>query len=135
MDKDRNVGGIVSMFRWTCAGLLCLWAVTVVPAYGEAPRYTLGASQIEILTPAPDAVVTSSTVQIDFRLLKGRKDNGDHVHVKVDGEKWGTIKTPPVTLKNLSPGPHTVILETATKDHVLVGNPQSVRFIVQPSGP
>ncbi|MBI5407483.1 MAG: hypothetical protein HZA18_07295 [Nitrospirae bacterium] len=102
-------------------------------ALGGSPEYTLGASQVEILSPREDAVIASSTVQIVFRFLKGRKDSGEHLHLLLDGEKWGTVKSSPVTLKNLSPGPHSVTLQMSTRDHVLLGDGTTVRFVVETS--
>lgn len=97
----------------------------------QSLRNTVGASQVEILFPAPDALLEVSTVEISFRFLKGRKDGGEHLHLYLDGKKWGNVKNSPVTLHRLAPGPHTVLLEIVNKDHLSVAKGAEVHFKVR----
>ena len=116
---------------WIFGSVLIL-ILGVTSVWGESPVYTLGTSSVEILSPLQDSISTSSTVRVEFRFLKGRKDGGDHLHVSLDGEHWGTIKSSPVTFKKLSKGLHTVTIEVSTRDHVLLGARSSIQFQVQP---
>lgn len=90
-----------------------------------------GPSHVDILSPLPDTLLTTTTVELSFRFLKGRKDGGEHLHLYLDGEKWGVVKSSPVTLKRLRPGPHTVHLEIVTMDHLPLAGGADVRFRVQ----
>jgi hypothetical protein len=120
------------MFFRICISLLT--AVLLggcVSTPGKNQETTLGTSQVEILSPAPDAMVDSSSVEVVFRFLKGRKDGGEHIHLYLDGEKWGIVKASPVTLNRLAPGPHAVVLEVLTMDHQSLNIRANVHFIVR----
>ncbi len=88
---------------------------------------------LQILTPAPNAVVTGSDVDLDMRLQhakvapayqvggKVRPDRG-HIHVSVDGQVtqmfYGVVQKIP----NLKPGKHTIQAEFVASDHLPFSN-------------
>ena len=122
------------LWVWGLLSSLLFWSGLAV---ADPPGRTLGPSQVKILHPKDGQVLRSSTVRVEFEFLRGRKDHGDHVHLILNGEKWGSVDTSPVFLKNLAPGEHIIRMEVATKDHELLGIRDEVRFRIESdqSGP
>jgi hypothetical protein len=91
----------------------------------------IGHSQVEILSPKPDELLPADEeVKITYQLAHGLQDNGDHVHVYLDGENAGTSKKSPRSLGKLSPGKHTVVLKVSNHEHEMLNIEVSVQFEV-----
>jgi hypothetical protein len=105
-------------------------------AQAEEPQTSAGASKILILTPKEgDILLPGEEVQIVYQFIRGMKDNGNHVHVYLDGENEGTSKRSPRGLGKLSPGKHTILLKVSNQDHEWVNVETSVRFEVSSESP
>ena len=105
-------------------------------ALAEESQTSAGASRILILTPQQgDILPAGEDVQITYQFIRGMKDNGDHVHVYLDGENEGTSKRSPRGLGKLSPGKHTVLLKISNHDHDWVNVEASVQFEVSSGSP
>ena len=101
--------------------------------FAEQSQTTIGTSKILILTPKPgDKIPVGQEVLLNYQLVHGLRDNGDHIHVYLDGENEGTTKRSPRSLGKLSPGKHTVTLKVSTHDHDMVHVESSVEFEVSP---
>jgi hypothetical protein len=73
-----------------------------------------GAS-IKIISPKPGQVIKGDRVDLQFKLVKGKR--GEHVHAYVDGELMGMFETEKGILNGVKPGQHTLELRVATDDH------------------
>ncbi|MBI3595315.1 MAG: hypothetical protein HY200_10195 [Nitrospirae bacterium] len=99
--------------------------------YAVEPQTTAGASKIVIVTPKEgDHLPASDEVQIEYQFVRGMKDNGNHVHVYLDGENEGTSRRSPRGLGKLAPGKHTVLLKVSNQDHEWVNVEATVQFEV-----
>ena len=119
-------GYIFLLFLWT-------FLLTVIPFSSLAgeDQTTAGRSQIVILSPKEGKVIpNSSEIKIEYRFIKGLQDNGDHVHVYLDGQNEGTSKRSPRILGKLSPGKHTVTLRIGNHEHDFTGVEATVHFEV-----
>ncbi|MHB8482502.1 MAG: hypothetical protein ACYDBV_07180 [Nitrospiria bacterium] len=105
----------------------------VISAFAEEPTTTIGASKILILTPKPgEKIPAGQEVLLNYQLVHGLRDNGDHIHVYVDGESQGTAKRSPRSLGKLPPGKHKITLKVSNRDHDLVHVETDVEFEVSP---
>jgi hypothetical protein len=110
-------------------GLLFFTAAPLIHA--EEAQTSAGASKIIIVTPKEgDSLPASEEVQIAYQFIRGMKDNGNHVHVYLDGENEGTSRRSPRGLGKLPPGKHTVLLKVSNQDHEWVNVEATVKFEV-----
>ena len=102
------------------------------PLFGAGEeKSTIGISRIDILSPKPGEVVPEGTeVLLEYKLVQGLRDNGDHVHVYVDGKNEGTARRSPRSLGKLSPGKHQVLMKISNRDHDTVNVEATVEFQV-----
>lgn len=99
--------------------------------WAEDAKTTAGPSQIIILTPKPGEVLPAGEeVVMRYQLIRGLRDNGDHIHVYIDGENDGTSKRSPRSLGKLPPGKHTLVVKVANQNHDLVKVEAAVQFEV-----
>jgi hypothetical protein len=116
-----------SLFFFLPVYLLILGLSAVSKA--EDTKTTSGPSQIIILFPKPGEVLPAGEeVMMSYQLIRGLRDNGDHIHVYIDGENDGTSKRSPRSLGKLRPGKHTVILKVANQNHDSVKVEATVQF-------
>ena len=103
-----------------------------LPFYGAGEeKSTIGTSRIDILSPKPGEVIPEGTeVLLEYKLVMGLRDNGDHVHVYVDGKNEGTARRSPRSLGKLSPGKHQVLMKISNKDHDTLNVETTVVFQV-----
>jgi putative copper export protein len=73
-----------------------------------------GAS-IEIMSPKAEQVFIGDKVELQFKLVKGKR--GHHVHAYVDGELMGMFESQRGTLNGIKPGRHTLELRVVAEDH------------------
>lgn len=107
--------------------LSLLWFPPV--SWAADSKTTGGPSQIIILTPKPGEVLPpGEEVMMRYQLIRGLRDNGDHIHVYIDGENDGTSKRSPRSLGKLPPGKHTVVVKVANQDHDPVKVEATVQF-------
>lgn len=130
---------MINRFRCFTLGLLFLaWiSLYLVPGVmAEESQTSAGASKILILAPKEgDILPPGEEVQIVYQFIRGMKDNGNHVHVYLDGENEGTSKRSPRGLGKLSPGKHTILLKVSNQDHEWVNVEVSVKFEVSSAAP
>lgn len=102
----------------------------------EDSQTTAGPSIIRILSPKLGEILPAGEeIMLSYQLIRGLRDNGDHIHVYVDGENEGTSKRSPRSLGKLPPGKHTVVVKVATHDHDPVKVEATVQFEVLPFPP
>lgn len=114
------------------------------PSGTPRPRST---ATLTILQPQPDSVVTTTTLNVQFRLTGGRivaitskdltPDTG-HIHLSIDGRVLSMNYQPSATvsLQPFAPGPHSLQGEFVAVDH-LPFNPRVISRLVfeyQPPG-
>jgi hypothetical protein len=108
---------------------LSLFLPQAIPA-GEIPT-SEGASTVKIISPQENEIIPpNKEVKIVYQFVKGLKDNGDHLHVTLDGENEGTTKRTPRILGILLPGKHTLELKIENREHDEVGISATVHFEV-----
>jgi copper resistance protein D len=73
-----------------------------------------GAS-IEIMSPKAEQVFVGDKVELQFKLVKGKR--GHHVHAYVDGELMGMFESQRGTLNGIRPGRHILELRVVAEDH------------------
>ena len=113
--------------------VLTAWGIALAgrPVIAEESQTTAGPSKLSILAPkAGEILPPDAEVQVTYQFIRGMKDNGDHVHVYVDGENQGTSRRSPRGLGRLSPGKHTVLLKVSNHDHEWVNVEAAVEFEV-----
>ncbi len=130
---------MLNRFRFFTLSILFFGLVSLylVPeGLAEESQTSAGASKIIILTPKQGEILPpGDEVQITYQFTRGMKDNGDHVHVYLDGENEGTSKRSPRGLGKLSPGKHTLLLKVSNHDHEWVNVEASVQFEVSSGSP
>lgn len=86
---------------------------------------------MKIISPQENEIIPpNKEVKIVYQFVKGLKDNGDHLHVTLDGENEGTTKRTPRILGILLPGKHTLELKIENREHDEVGISATVHFEV-----
>jgi len=121
-------------FYFIITGALFL-IIPGVTSTAEEIQIEPGNSKILILAPKEgDVLPAGAEVQVDYRFIKGAKDNGNHVHVYVDGENEGTTRRSPRGLGVLTPGKHSVLLKVSNQDHEWINVEASVQFEVGSGG-
>jgi hypothetical protein len=101
------------------------------PGFSGDSQTVIGHSKVEILSPKPEEILSpEEDVKITYQIARGLQDNGDHVHVYLDGENAGTAKKSPRSLGKLSPGKHTVVLKVSNREHETLNIETSVQFEV-----
>jgi len=73
-----------------------------------------GAS-VKILAPTKGQTFKSDTVEIHYKLTKGK--HGHHAHAYVDGELMGMFESEKGTLNGIKPGKHVLELRVVADDH------------------
>ena len=112
-----------------------LWLLVIIlqapSASSEQGETSDGTSKIIITAPKEGEVLPSGTdIQVDYQFIPGSKDNGNHVHVFLDGENEGTTRRSPRVLGKLAPGKHMVLLKISNKEHDWINVETSVHFEV-----
>jgi len=108
-----------------------LYLILTVPLLAEESVTTAGASQIVIIYPKQgDIIPGGKNIEMIYQLTKGLKDNGDHIHIYIDGENDGTSKRSPRSLGKLPPGRHVVNVRIANMNHDPVKVEATVEFEV-----
>ena len=69
-------------------------------------------SKLAIVSPAQGAVIKGDSVEVRYRLSKGKE--ATHIHCYVDGEYQKGFKG---VVKGLTRGPHEIKLVAASHDH------------------
>jgi hypothetical protein len=117
--------------------LLLIRAGTTGFAAAQEGKTTAGASRITIISPTEGEILPAGKeVMMTYLLVKGLKDNGDHIHVYIDGANDGTSKRSPRSLGVLPPGKHTVLVKVANQEHDSVKVEATVQFeIANPNAP
>jgi hypothetical protein len=110
-------------------GLMLLGMVLVgCGAWSSQEPQVDGASSVTITAPQPGQVVHGEVVDISYRLIRGRADDGDHVHLWLDGQNEGFSLRSPKRLRDVGPGNHTVRVRVATSGHRFPGPEATVSF-------
>ena len=120
--------------KYIFSGLVLFSSILICSSvFAEDTPMTIGASKIIILAPkSGEKIPASEEVLLSYQLVHGLRDNGDHIHVFLDGEGQGTTKRSPRSLGKLSPGKHSVTLKVSTRDHDTVHIETTVEFEVSP---
>jgi hypothetical protein len=111
------------------SSLLFILLLVPIVCRAEETKTTSGPSQIIIVSPRPgDLLPAGVEVLMTYQLIRGLRDNGDHIHVYIDGENDGTSKRSPRSLGKLTPGKHIVVVKVANQDHDPVKVEATVQF-------
>jgi len=110
-------------------GLISLFWVS--ESLADENQTTEGVSNIVILAPKQGEILPAEgEVQVVYQFIRGKKDNGNHVHIYLDGKNEGTTRRSPRVLGKLNPGKHTVLLKISNQDHEWVNVEATVQFEV-----
>lgn len=96
-----------------------LLLMPIAPAFAD--------TTITILSPAPKATV-ENPVTVAYKYHKEGRAN--HIHVMIDGQFLKVSHHSPVTMK-LPAGPHTILLQAASRHHDLLDATAKVKVRVK----
>ena len=126
LDRQTPVG-VRAARRQQMAGWAILASLVLISCSPSEPMVD-GPSSVSILSPQPDETVRQDVVEVQYHLVRGRTDGGDHVHVWIDGQNEGFSLESPKRLRGVSSGAHTIRVRVATRGHRFPGPESSVDF-------
>ncbi len=132
MKRAPRAKSFLTAFAMLAFFAAALWSVAPLGAYGSGGQDQGSGKAVVIKSPADNAVIRGSSVDVIFE-LRNKGKRGDHVHLYLDGRLVKPLHGRKVTytINQLRRGNHVILIRLATKGHKILEPQDSVTIEVR----